>query len=61
MNIKEVKGPHFCAVCADCGEVLNSYEKEQAKKTPEKVFADLDGKPFAAYYCDKCATKKQGK
>jgi hypothetical protein len=64
MNLQRVTGPAFTAECIGC------HEKKLFGDKPEKDmfgrpneyehqngFADLDGEPFKAYYCDDCAAK----
>jgi hypothetical protein len=60
MRLQKVTGPAFTAKCADCGRtkitgsqqyILPSWSGYQ---DPEPMWADLDGKPFEAYYCEAC-------
>jgi hypothetical protein len=48
MNLQEVNPtPVFHVTCKGCGDRLWTNR--------DKVFADLDGDPFRAYFCGKCA------
>jgi ribosomal protein L34E len=51
-KVDQSAGREFCAVCCACGKVMNGLNQK-----PEAIFADLDGKPFSAYYCEDCAKK----
>lgn len=62
MKLVKVSGqPAFrytCVRCQKVGEVgLTSpnYRGEVEKRAD--VFADLEGKPFVDYYCEKCASE----
>ena len=46
MRLERVTGKSFRVVCDCCNKTLWSNEG---------VFADLDGEPFKAYYCESCA------
>lgn len=47
MRIVNVNGvPPLIYTCCSCGCSMNSKN--------ETVFADLDGEPFKAYYCNDC-------
>jgi hypothetical protein len=51
MKLQQVDLNHngFSCVCIDCNKAILPRE-------PRK--ADLDGKPFVDYYCEKCAKQK---
>ena len=51
MNIQPVKLNHlgFTCRCCHCGKTIGGRFNEK-----EPRFADLDGKPFEAYYCETC-------
>jgi predicted SprT family Zn-dependent metalloprotease len=51
MNLQPVTGKNFTTICAGCNKRM-----ELAR---EHFFADLDGKPFEAYYCLKCSSELQ--
>jgi hypothetical protein len=59
MQFKPVTGIAFRATCCVCGRgVLAGSEPRQfpgaAPRQPDKVWADLDGEPYVAYYCEVC-------
>lgn len=37
-------------ICARCSHIQNG-------KRDDTFYADLDGKPFEAYYCDRCVSR----
>ena len=47
MRMSKVTGPPFTCACIRCGTRMQTDR--------EAVSADLDGVPFRAYYCNKCA------
>jgi hypothetical protein len=62
MQFKLVVGPVFSITCQGCGEHKQAgSEPFQSASTgeldgyPDIVYEDLDGKPFASYYCKACA------
>lgn len=62
MNLQPVTGQAFGTQCCACQKhVIGGDEPYTAKwrggvtDTPDNVFADLDGEPFRAYYCEACA------
>ena len=61
MNIQPVTGPPFYAECMGCGETklfgegIEGVSGEQRNAIGD--FADLEGEPFKAYYCNECAAK----
>lgn len=57
MKLKEVKGTTFCSVCCRCGMQLNVRARFPI---PQKIYSDQDGKPFQAFYCEKCKTELEG-
>ena len=52
MNMQKVNvNQHgFACICCKCGYVIGRLGKEN-----EPRFADLEGKPWEAYYCEACA------
>jgi len=52
MNLQPVtpSTPAFPFVCKGCNQRHQSGHVEVAR-----TYADLDGKPFEAYYCERCA------
>ena len=53
MNLRPVAPlPTFRCVCITCGKAMLSSK--------EVVFADLEGEPFKAYFCARCASEPHG-
>ena len=48
----------LCAVCVKCGRTVNQYAPAYLHKPLEKLFADLNGEAFKAYYCETCAAEE---
>jgi len=46
-RLQIVTGPSFYCQCLRCKK--NLYHPE------DEVFADLEGEPFKAYYCEECS------
>ena len=44
--------PVFQPTCIQCGKQMQSDR--------EVIYADSDGEPFKAYYCEPCATARLG-
>jgi hypothetical protein len=59
MNLQPVTGKPFQKMCALCFHNFLFGQSTDRAEHPEGGFADLDGKPFAAYYCNKCAAQMQ--
>jgi len=61
MKLVPVRGTAFSCHCQNCGESLvagdTPYKSAflQRIEKPDVVYADLEGKPFEAYYCAPCA------
>lgn len=63
MNLQPVTGRVFRRQCCHCLTVQYFGDIVDAGKTPDAYvagthaggYADLDGKPFEAYYCRPCA------
>ncbi len=47
MKIKLVTGKNFYVNCVSCGE-------QKLAGDGQKVYANILGEPFKAYYCDEC-------
>lgn len=47
MKLVRIRPPSWAALCVRCGRLA--------------AWADLDGKPFQDYYCDKCADQLRQK
>ena len=66
MNLKLVTGPAFSTHCRGCHKPLVGGDQPFEFRTvtpyrmvqPDKVYADLNGEPYASYYCETCATGK---
>lgn len=59
MRLESVTGHAFSVACIKCGKhgVAGSESYRNFRNTtenPETWFADLDGIPFVAYYCEAC-------
>lgn len=63
MRFTFVTGRTFTIVCQGCGETKTAgsepYRSAASGKLvqPDRVYADLDGEAFKAYYCEGCAAK----
>jgi hypothetical protein len=60
MNLQPVTGQAFGTQCCACHKHVtgggdSSYIPAYGWIHPNNVFADLDGEPFRAYYCEACA------
>ena len=62
MNLHPVTGQAFGTQCCACHKHVIGGDQAYKSRvmpgrlcTPDDVFADLDGKPFEAYYCADCA------
>jgi hypothetical protein len=57
MRIQPVTGPAFRTKCICCDKSLTAGTQgldSFGRLLTDKVFADLDGEPFKAYYCEDC-------
>lgn len=51
MNLQLVKTPpHFRAQCLQCRKMVDTDRIN--------LYADLDGEPFKAYYCEPCKVER---
>jgi hypothetical protein len=57
MNLKLVTGTPFTITCVGCGHkaVAGDNSENWRDRIPGPVYADLDGDPYKAYYCNECA------
>jgi hypothetical protein len=58
MTLKLVTGPAFSVTCLNCkkGFMAGSPGIDRfGRETTSKIYADLDGEPFKAYYCEPCS------
>jgi hypothetical protein len=62
MRFQLVTGPVFSITCLGCGEhktagseLYRSAATGRLDGQPDRVYADLDGASFDAYYCESCA------
>jgi len=59
MNLQPVSGKPFQKMCALCFRNFLFGRSMDPAEHPIGGYADLDGKPFEAYYCNKCASTMQ--
>ena len=59
MKLEKVKASSFPVrlICCACGRSCGVPEKDGSIS----IYADLDGEPFRAYYCAKCAANARAK
>jgi hypothetical protein len=58
MNLQRVTGKAFYAECQECHRRLLFGEQGHGDTSNCKGWADLDGEPFKAYYCEDCVKGK---
>lgn len=57
MNLKKVTGKPFTVTCIKCGKQSSTGDEVKdalGREETEIFYADLDGIPFRAYYCQGC-------
>ena len=61
MNLQLVTGKAFRTHCKSCDAAIDGGSEPWLSTVsnrvvqPDLVYADLDGTPFEAYYCETCA------
>lgn len=46
-----------CTVVLACARCSKSLSLKEEHKQGKSIYADLNGKPFEAYYCEECYQK----
>ncbi len=58
MRLSKTSGVNFTCICKGCAaRVIGGTVGHLPFGTQRPVWADLDGEPFVAYYCEPCADK----
>jgi hypothetical protein len=58
MNLTKTSGVPFTCTCKGCERrMVGGTVGLLPFSTQRPVYADLDGEPFKAYYCEPCADK----
>jgi hypothetical protein len=66
VNLQLVTGQAFGTRCKGCNKRVVGGDQSYEQRTitpfhrivyPVKVYADMDGTPFDAYYCEECANQ----
>lgn len=59
MKLQPVTGKPFVTMCRKCWKRFTFGTSTDPAAHPIGGYADLDGKPFEAYYCNACAAELQ--
>ena len=57
-NFVQVTGKPFTAICQGCNHRIQPGDGSEVRSLGPH-FADLNGKPFEAYYCASCVRSKE--